>query len=66
MSIVIETFLVCDKCGENFGIDNRHQSGAAHRANAEQSGWILKGNKDICPNCQKNKTRSINHETPDQ
>ena len=34
MSIVIETFLVCDKCGENFGIDNRHQSGAAHRANA--------------------------------
>lgn len=59
MSIVVETFLSCD--GENasrhcigqFGVDNRHLTGAQHRNDAKLEGWKLIKGKDICPECYK-------------
>lgn len=67
MSIVVETFLICDgHCGQTFGVDNRHQSGQAHRANAKQDGWQVKNNKDYCPECIKVKKKQTNNDTTDK
>lgn len=54
MSIVTEKFLICDRCGELFGIDNRRNSGCVHRRGAKEEGWVIRGHNDYCPNC-KNK-----------
>lgn len=51
MSIVVETFLICDGCNTNYGVDSRHLSAGAHRANAKQDGWKMKNGKDYCPEC---------------
>lgn len=65
MSIVIETFLICDgHCGTNYGVDNRHQSGQAHRANAKQEGWIVKNGKDYCPDCTRKLSKKNKSNTP--
>jgi len=65
MSIVIETFLICDgHCGENFGVDDRHETGKQHRENAKENGWKLIKNKDYCPLCaQKLKTNTTTNDT---
>ena len=52
MAIVKETFIVCDVCGENFGVDNRHLSRTEQRESASNNDWIYSGNKDYCPNCR--------------
>jgi len=52
MSLVIETFVMCDSCGNNFGIDNRQRNGTQQRNAAKQHGWIYSGNKDLCNNCR--------------
>lgn len=54
--IVTESFLICDGCGETFGVDNRHKSGTQHRVDAKKEGWKLivrDGSKygDYCPEC---------------
>jgi len=52
MCIVVETFLICDGgCGETFGVDMRHLTGAQHRENAKKEGWKVKDNRDYCPSC---------------
>lgn len=56
MSSVIETFLLCDVCGQNFGVDNRERNVMEQREAAKRNGWIYSGNKDYCPGCRaKNK-----------
>lgn len=57
MSIIIETFLNCDRCGKTFGVDNRHRTGQAHRKDAALEGWVLSGSEDHCPEC-RNRTKS--------
>lgn len=52
MSIVTETFLMCDHCFKNFGVDNRSQTAAQHRKNSRENGWKTgKRGKDYCDKC---------------
>lgn len=58
MGLVVEKFLICDGCGEAFGVDNQQRSGAQHRKDAKQIGWKLivgDGYKygDYCQKCVK-------------
>ena len=53
MSAVVETFIVCDGCAENFGVDSRHRNAAAHRENAKFLGWTHSSGKDYCENCRQ-------------
>jgi hypothetical protein len=59
MSLVIERFLICDGCGENFGVDNRHKTGGQHRIEAKRHGWghyVSSGkNQDLCESCKPKK-----------
>lgn len=57
MSIVVETFIMCDshaskECYENFGVDNRNAKADAQRKDAKNNGWKFDGKNDICPACQ--------------
>jgi hypothetical protein len=53
MSVVKETFLICDgHCGGNFGVDSRQLNAMQHRKNAKLNGWVYVANKDLCPNCR--------------
>lgn len=61
--IVIEKFISCDKCGRNFGVDNRSFSIKQHRENAKVSEWRFIRGRDICPMCYgflKNEHRNQN------
>lgn len=51
MSAVKETFLVCDQCGETFGVDNRNDTAARHRQEAKSLGWKYRNGKDYCLDC---------------
>ena len=54
--LVTEKFLICDGCGENFGIDSREFTAKQHREAArEWQGWVYINGKDYCPNCKPNK-----------
>jgi hypothetical protein len=53
MSVVIETFIICDNCYVNFGVDNRSQTAKKHRENAKKDGWTQKGSKDYCDLCSQ-------------
>lgn len=69
MATVIETFIICDDCGETFGVDNRNYTAKQHRENAAKDGWkTISENqienlgfsldvggkiKDLCPNCAR-------------
>ena len=55
MSIVIETILFCDGCGENGWGDERHFSAKYQRESNRQEGWVQRGSKDFCPNCKDKK-----------
>lgn len=59
MSIVIETFLLCDtpQCGETYGVDNRWQTGRNHRIQAKKEGWSFIKGKDYCEKCTKNRKK---------
>jgi hypothetical protein len=61
MSLVIETFIICDVCCENFGIDMRHLNGSQQRASAKVNGWLYSGNKDYCPSCRAKRKDGQNH-----
>lgn len=52
MSLIIETHIICDSCGNDFGIDMRHLKGFLQRKSAKLQGWIYSGNKDLCPDCR--------------
>jgi hypothetical protein len=54
MSLVIERFLICDHCHENYGVDVRSNTAALHRKSAKKAGWKRGGGgKDFCPDCVK-------------
>lgn len=58
MSSVIERFLICDGCGENYGVDCRSDSIREHRRAAKSEGWIYKvrSGEDFCPKCVEDET----------
>jgi hypothetical protein len=54
MSVVIETLVICDECGQqNFG-DDRHKNAADIRRDRKKAGWIQVGSKDYCDRCAPN------------
>ncbi len=57
MSVVIETLVFCDDCGDNATGDDRSFSAAHIRENRKQAGWIRVGSKDYCGNCAPNHRR---------
>lgn len=61
MSLVIETFIICDVCHDNFGVDARHLNGGRQRASAKLNGWLYSGNKDYCPHCRAKRKDGQNH-----
>lgn len=58
MSIVTETFINCDGCGANYGIDNRQKTGKEHRECAKREGWKVINGKDYCPECKRPKRKT--------
>lgn len=61
MSLVIETFIMCDVCNKNFGVDNRYLNGTQQRESAKAHGWVYSGNKDYCPDCRAKRKDGQNH-----
>lgn len=59
MSAVIETFIICDVCGNSHGVDNRHLNVMEQRKSAKDHGWRYSGGIDYCPNCKKRKEEPI-------
>jgi len=53
MSLVVERFLMCDDCGETFGVDNRSFSTRMQRQSSKENGWHTNGTHDYCPECYK-------------
>ena len=51
MSVVIETLVFCDRCGENSCGDDREQTAKAIRKSRKSAGWIQRGSKDYCGEC---------------
>lgn len=58
MSVVIETLVLCDDCGEQCGGDDRSQTATQIRASRKRAGWIQIGSEDYCPNCAPNHCKS--------
>jgi predicted nucleic-acid-binding Zn-ribbon protein len=52
MALIIETHLVCDRCGKSeFGKDNPQRTGSQQREIAQNNGWGKSRSFDVCPNC---------------
>lgn len=52
MSIVIETFIMCDGgCGYAHGVDDRSKTGKQQRESAKRDGWLFIKGRDYCPDC---------------
>lgn len=57
MAAVIQIFLACDRCGKNFGEDQRSLKVEGLRKLARRSGWGFSLGKDVCPRCLKKRGR---------
>lgn len=56
MSVVIETLVICDGCGEQMGGDDRSQTAKQIRAKRKKwEGWVQRGSKDYCLGCASEK-----------
>ena len=53
MSAVIEKFIICDYCGDNFGVDFRNRTIAEQRKQAKNNGWSVQYRFDYCEQCTK-------------
>jgi hypothetical protein len=51
MSVVIETLVFCDDCGQNNTADDRSLNARMIRAARKKWGWIQVGSKDYCGEC---------------
>ena len=53
MALIIETYLVCDRCGNStFGQDNKQRTGSQQREISRRNGWIANKSGEACPNCR--------------
>lgn len=50
--IIVETFIICDKCNISYGLDNRFLNGKQHRKGYKTDGWKYIKGKDYCPKCK--------------
>lgn len=51
MSVVIETLILCDECGDSGGGDDRNYKATKIRASRKLAGWIQIGHQDYCDKC---------------
>jgi hypothetical protein len=51
MSVVIETLVICDGCGENCSGDDGGKNARDIRATRKLYGWIQRGSLDYCEIC---------------
>lgn len=49
--LIIETFISCDRCGENFGVDDKQKNAVQQRESARINGWKRLSGRDICSSC---------------
>ena len=53
MSVMIETLVFCDGCGENYGGDDRERTAyMIRKTRKEHQGWVQRGKKDYCDECK--------------
>jgi hypothetical protein len=57
MSLAILTHIICDGCGDTFGVDLSTSTGTQLRIYAKHNDWVYSGNKDYCPECRKSKMK---------
>lgn len=49
MALIIETYLVCNRCGvSTFGEGHKERPGYEQRIQSKKNGWV---NHDVCPDC---------------
>lgn len=62
--LITEIFIICDGCGQTFGVDNRDRTAAQQKKAAKDNGWAI-GKNDYCPNCKERNKKPItkNHTT---
>lgn len=48
---ITERFLVCDNCGQTYGVDDRCMSFSWHRKGARECGWQCGRKWDYCEKC---------------
>lgn len=54
MGLITEKFLLCDFCGESYGVDTRQFNTAKQlREDAHRNGWVFYNNHDYCADCRK-------------
>lgn len=52
MTVIIETLVFCDGCGENCSGDDREQTAYHIRKSRKECGWVQRGKKDYCAECK--------------
>jgi len=52
MSVVIETIVYCDGCGDNHSGDQRNYTAKYQRESNKAEGWVQRGSKDFCQKCK--------------
>ena len=50
--IVTRVHIICDGCGETYGVDLDYIPGTKLRKQYHSDGWIYSYNKDLCPGCR--------------
>lgn len=63
MAIIIKTFICCDKCGLEYGLNKLSFYGYAIRKDARSDGWLFSGNIDYCPDCRPKRKDRQNHKS---
>lgn len=58
MSIIKELFPFCDICNQTFPDSRGFDTVAALRKSMCRGGWKIKGGKDVCPDCERETTRT--------
>lgn len=53
MSVVIETLVLCDNCGQQNSGDDRSMSATQIRAGRKKYGWTQRGKLDYCDRCSE-------------
>lgn len=61
MSVIIQTFIFCDKCDLNGNVDSYYDTAAESRRMLKSAGWIRRGSRDYCPDC-KNQREEANEQ----
>lgn len=64
MSVVIETVVFCDECGDQCYGDDRCYTAASIRRSRKLAGWIQRGSRDYCGVCVAKLSRSVPPSAP--